>query len=678
MARICWFLLAALPLGCGSDQDAPAGASQLSDDAVEGVQAVFNPAFDQSDPDQFYDYPYPSDLRLTKDGTPNLSAFPNPANIDNVSGLAAAAGERKGFPAIPVGYFKFDAPVAEQDIEVAIEPKASSPVLLVDIDADSADRGKLYPAIAQTLAEDIYTPKNTLAVASWPGVVLPAGRKYAFVVQRSLKDAEGELLGVPKAFAEARVGKGANPELYSDLWDTLKSIDVAIADVAAATVFTTGDVVKDTFELTERMREKYTITIDDLALDPDDGASHDRFCELHGTMTLPQFQEGDPPFATGGRFAFGADGLPKEQREETAKVVITIPKSKMPSEGYPLTMYYHGSGGVAEQVVDRGRVSVAGGQPAKGEGPSHVLALHGFATVGSSHPVNPERLQGAGDTAYLNIGNFAALRDVFRQGVIEQRWLLDALLDIEISEAAVAGCAGPELPAGATGFKFDGSTVTAMGQSMGGMYTNLIAAVDPRIKAVVPTGAGGFWSYFVRNTDLLNLEVVAQNILMTKVPMYHVHPTIHLLQAAWEPSEPMVSMPRLATRPLEGHPARPIYEPVGKGDTYFPIRLYDAVVVAYGNQQAGDEVWPGMQTSLSQVGLDGLLKYPITDNLTSSNGDGYTGVVVQYEGDGIYDPHSIYGQLDEVKHQYGCFFETFVKTGKATVVAPADLGSPCQ
>jgi hypothetical protein len=55
----------------------------------------------------------------------------------------------------------------------------------------------------------------------------------------------------------------------------------------------------------------------------------------------------------------------------------------------------------------------------------------------------------------------------------------------------------------------------------------------------------------------------------------------------------------------------------------------------------------------------------------------YTGVVVQYLGDGIYDPHAIYSQLDAVKYQYGCFLETMLKTGTATVPAPAPYTTPC-
>ncbi|MFN7133152.1 MAG: hypothetical protein ACK4N5_13820, partial [Myxococcales bacterium] len=145
----------------------------------------------------------------------------------------------------------------------------------------------------------------------------------------------------------------------------------------------------------------------------------------------------------------------------------------------------------------------------------------------------------------------------------------------------------------------------------------------------------------------------------------------------WEPVEPLAYMPRLARAPLEGHPVRPLYEPVGKDDRYFPNELYDAVALAYGHQQAGEEVWPTMQPTLALDGLAGLLPYPVKQNRTSRGGAAYTGVVVQYAGDGILNSHAIYRQLDAVVHQYGCFFSTFLETGVAVVPAPAPPGSPC-
>ena len=61
-----------------------------------------------------------------------------------------------------------------------------------------------------------------------------------------------------------------------------------------------------------------------------------------------------------------------------------------------------------------------------------------------------------------------------------------------------------------------------------------------------------------------------------------------------------------------------------------------------------------------------------------ANGAPYTGVVVQYHEDNLDpDGHDIYKQLDAVKYQYGCFFESFLKTGKAVVPDVAPLGTPC-
>ena len=84
-----------------------------------------------------------------------------------------------------------------------------------------------------------------------------------------------------------------------------------------------------------------------------------------------------------------------------------------------------------------------------------------------------------------------------------------------------------------------------------------------------------------------------------------------------------------------------------------------------------------MQAALALDGRDGLLDYPVADNRTADDGRPRTSVVVQWEGDGIADPHTVFSQLDAVKHQYGCFFETLWETGTAHVVAPAPLGTPC-
>src|SRR6185503_15029848 len=143
-----------------------------------------------------------------------------------------------------------------------------------------------------------------------------------------------------------------------------------------------------------------------------------------------------------------------------------------------------------------------------------------------------------------------------------------------------AQCPKVLLPAGETAFHFNPDDLVAQGQSMGGMYTNMISAVEPRIRAAVPTGAGGYWGLFVLLTARIPMAANAIAALLDTAPLTFLHPTMQLLETAWEPADPFVYMPRLARRPLDGAPVRPIYEPVGEGDSYFPTVLYDAIALS--------------------------------------------------------------------------------------------------
>jgi hypothetical protein len=675
-------LLACCVAGCSGSSGSSTPAPPAK--AIAGTQVLFDLDADLSSQSNFYHFPYPSDLRLSAQGKPDLRGFPNPANNAVIENLLPAAEQHPDFPVVPVAYFEFDAALPKLTETNLIAAAPSSPILLVDVDPSSPNVGQLIATVANTPPNDqAYVPDNLLAVAAYPGIVLEPNRTYAFVVMRSLDDAAGQPLGVPLPLAQLEAGQtpdgsrgAAAAKLYAPLWTALKRDHVDPRSVAAATVFTTGDVVQQIADISDALLKKYAPSIQGLKLDT--STNSPRFCELTGTITYPQFQTGTPPFDTGGLFALDESGVPIEQRTEVAPMVITLPKTKMPAEGYPLVIYFHGSGGLSTQVVDRGPRVPPGGPETPGEGPAYVLEPFGFAAAGSAMPLNPERLPGASETEYINFKNLAALRDTFRQGVIEERLFIRALANVRIDPSVIAGCSGPTLPAGATTFKLSEAKLLAMGQSMGGMYTNMIGAVEPKILAVVPTGAGGFWSDFITKTSVFpGLSSVVGNLLGIKVPLTFLHPSLSLLETAWGPAEPMAYMARLARRPLSGSPVRPVYEPVGQGDSYFPSTLYDAIVLAYGHKEAGDVIWPDMQASLKVEGLGGIVPYPVKNDVQSESGQPYTGVVVQYKGDGVDDPHEIFQQLDSVKYQYGCFFKSFYDTGTAVVPAPAPLGTPC-
>lgn len=642
---------------------------------------MFDLAANTDEPEHFYDLPYPLDTRLDADGHPRLDGFPNPKNIVIIDGLVKNAEESRGFPVIPVVWMQFTGPLATRAVDDVIAADDASPIRLLDVDPDSPEHGRKFPVVAETLAPDPYSPENVLSIAPRPGFVLRPNTSYAVVVGASAGTDTGDDLSKnavldrlarrsPKGDAET-----AADAVLAPLWETLVSTE----DVVAATVFTTGDAVSDQLALSDAVVQKYDVTLSNLSAFPDPEVVG--VCILQATVEYPEFQTGDPPFDTGGRFEMGSDGAPVEQRKEVAPVKLVLPDGEMPANGYPLVLNIHGSGGFSIAMVRPVNDQGAPGVPI---GPAFPYAARGFAMAGSAMPLNPERLPGAKETAYLNANNLAALRDTFRQGQFELRLFLEALLELEIPTSTLGSCTGPTLPAGATTFRFDPANVFVTGQSMGGMYTNMISAIEPKLRAVIPTGAGGHWTHFILHTPLQNFGGLLKLLLNTESTLTFLHPVLGMGAAALEAADPIAYIPRISQRPLPGHPVRPIYEPVGIQDSYFSTETYDAIAIAFGHKQAGTEVWPSMQEALGLAGLDGFVDFPIANDIQSEDGTPYTGVVLQFEPKGLPgeetpDGHAIYSHRDDVKYQYGCFLQSFLETGTARVPAPLeDWTAPCQ
>ena len=645
------------------------------DNLFRRTVATFDLNANLADEDEFYNLPYPFDLRLDESGRPELSGFPIWEDNPVIRGLRDIADDEIGFSTVSAGYFRFNRPLTDLDPENVIPANLQSPILLIDVDPDSPERGRLYPTIASTPRPDLnYVPDFLLSVGPAPGIVLHPNRQYAYVVQRSLRDIFGRRLDTPETLERLLSDSPPqNPtdieayELYQPLRETLHQVDLSSQDIATATVFTTGDPVSETARLSQQVVDRYDVTIENLRLDPDDGATHERFWEFHGTIQFPQFQQGIPPFNSEGLFEFTPNGLLIEQRVESAPVVITIPKREFANnDEFPLLIYQHGSNGLSTQVVDRGPILEPGGDRIPGLGPAHVVAEYGIATVSTALPLNPERLENAPTDAYLNFVNLAAYRDTFRQGVFEQRLLLEALENLKIPAELIPN----ETTDFATDVTVETDSVAVLGQSLGAQFANMLGAIDPNVGVVIPTGSPGLWPLLIPETEL---SEAAGLLLGTLQPLDPLYPGLQLLEEAWEMADPIVYVPYLAQRPLEGHPVRSIYKPVGQGDTEVPEVVFNAMALATGLRQSGPIIWPEMQTSLALDGFDGIEPYPAANNLFSEDGRPYTGVVVQYQGDGIADPHTIFSQLDEVKFQYGNFLDTWFEDGVAQVLDPLSL-----
>lgn len=609
-----------------SADDADGDLSDVEADVPDAEVGPMGPTRVMLAGDGFFDRPWPSDLR-SLDGRPDLTAFPNPLALPLLTDLVATAMDHGGAPQTPVAYFRFTAPLAPRSPDEVVVAGPEAPFLLVRVDT-----GETLPVIAQTLDADPHVPENVLAVGPRPGMVLPPNTQWAFVVRASALDAEGDPLdtedpGVPAEHA---------------LWQWVDR-----TQAAAATVFTTGDEAQRLSDLVDAALQEHDPAVGEVALDE----RHDRFCELSTSIRLPQFQKGEPPYDTEGLFADGSP--PPAQREEVVPITLTVPVGDAPEGGWPLIIYFHGSGGLSSQVVDRGPVLEEGGERTPGRGPAFALSPYGFATAGPALPVNPQRSPGAGRLGYINLANLASYRDTVRQGVIEHRMILRALRSLDA-----------ETPCGRVGFNPRG--VGVMGQSQGAFYATIFTALEPLAGATAPTGSGGHWSQQLLLNQNSPLKPLVAALLQTpEETLTHLHPVLHVLQTAWEVVDPIIYAPRIVRDPLPGRPQAAVYQPVAPGDTFYPTPVFDAMALAYGHRQAGEEVWPSMQEALALRGLDGLLAYPVGDHLSPG-----TSVVVQYEGDGLADPHGIFAQLDAVKTQYACFFWTWWR-GQAQVVDPA-------
>lgn len=576
----------------------------------------------------FWDAPWPSDDRLDASGTPDITGFPNPRDTPILNSLLSIVSERRGWPQMSIGYFRFTSP-----------PEGMGEVYLVDIEQKTT-----IPVVTQLLPVDRYVPSDLLAIAPVPGFVMRGKAKYAYVIAKDF--APG---------FDSPSGWKMSSELEA-------ALPIPRSQVLVSTEFTTGDEIARVQARSDAIRAAFHPTIDNLTLVGD--ATYDGFCRISGTITMPQFQTGTQPFDTGGLFVLDGNDVPQMQGTMTIPLTITLPKGAMPAAGWPLYQFFHGSGGLSTGLVDLGHSADSSDMPEPGKGPGYVVALHGIAAASAAMPVNPERLANATDYSYLNLNNLAAFPHTFQQGVFEQRMFLDALLALHIPQATVAACTGISTPTG--DHVFDPAKLVAGGQSMGGMYTNMVGALEQRYGALVPTGAGGFWNLMILDTQTVPgaRELLATLLGVDDTTLQFMHPAMDTLALAWETAEPIVYMSRLRDRN--------VYEPVGKDDSYFQTNVYDAAALSYGNQEAGDVVWPSMQDNLKLAHLDGLLTYPVKGNQS-----GKTRVVVQFMGDGIVDAHYIYRQLDSVKHQYGCFLESYLRDGVPTVPAPGGLTDPC-
>ena len=516
-------LLALLLSACGGDA-AEGGGGEVAPPSCEPCEPLVE-AEEIGDPvgvrfesgGEFFGRPFPDDTRRHPDGSIDLSGYPNPGGAELVDKyVSVIGGNTDGWGPNTAVYLPMSGPLhpdslPPDDPEATRSPESS--VYLVDADPGSPEAGARVPVRLRWQAEPtLFLPGNVLVLYPEPGVPLRDDHLYAAVVSTDVCDAACRPL-LPADGEQA---------------ERLQALGLPAERIVGAAVFTTMPVL----EPMRRIREAVLARPAPL---PRDLAHVESTADYHlyeGRVTVPVFQDGDPPYvSSGGQIHFGADGTPEVQREENLRIAISMPLGGMPDRaGWPLVIYSHGTGGDYRSFV-RGGVAAE-------------LARRGLACLGFDQVVHGERdpTNTNEGLTFVNLFNIVAARDNMRQGGA------DGFALMRMARAGIS-LRTEDTPDGTPAYT-DPDTILFLGHSEGSLTGPPFVAVEPDVRAAAFSGAGALLKItLLQRTDPIDFQALARSALRLEdddEPLDLFHPFPNLLQLFIEPADPVNFAPWFA------------------------------------------------------------------------------------------------------------------------------------
>jgi hypothetical protein len=547
----------------------------------------------------FYSTPYPNDLRRKGDKV-DLSAHPRPGpgllGLDLVGAMIDALNdELGGFSIAPTLYVRFTRALDEKSI-VPSGPKQN--VFFVDLDSK-----KVLPVdYAFKTARNKYICSNYLALHPNWGTALSGGKTYGLILTDELRadlgpDAEPvDRIPVQLDDVAALVG-GSKPSdaaladawgRYAKLRDWLKSKKINAAKVIAATSFTTADparvmkkfraavyadksppeLVGTPFVCGGANQSKPSPCIDPSWAVTHPGQSDPRDCpanadslpwtEVHVKIKLPVWQQGARPYLEGGGgVVVNNNNSPKIQGHEDVCASLIFPKGvKMPSGGWPLLLYGHGTGGSLRSGPQQMGASLA---PLKDGGKTMPIAM-----LSLDQPMHGDRRGVPLDPGplFYNFANPPAAKGNVYQGAADNFALVRFA---ETFKGVKIGSLGT--------VKFDASKLMYMGHSQGGTTGPIFlpwafASGKADTLGAVFSGTGGSLVFSLLNKKSPEDATVGIKIALQEGDLDEWHPALALMQHYFDEVDPMVYAPLYYHTPV-GPPVHVLHT-YGRGDTYTP------------------------------------------------------------------------------------------------------------
>lgn len=576
----------------------------------------------------FYELPYPNDIRRHTDGSLDLSKFPT--NSPLVEQYRMDAEKLDGFGLNGAIFARFSDAIDETslpDPAASMMPGAS--VYLVN-----PMTGERVPIIAHFRADRTNTIGiNRLAVRPVPGFGLDEGTTYALVITDRVKDMAGKPVEATSEFRTTL----ANAEWYAPLRDYLDQPgDDERKDVISAAVFTTQHATNVALAIRTAIFATPAPVAAGIAADPNPPAQYTIFT---GTYTAPNFQTGDVPYSSsGGEIQVGSDGAAIVQRPaEPMRFALMVPSGAVPANGFPICVYAHGTGGDYRSFID--------------DGTGARLAAQGIATISTDQVLHgPRNPGGDPEVAFFNFSNPYAGRDNALQGAADAWSQMRLALGMSFAD-------------GARTIKFDPGNLFFFGHSQGGLTGPPFIAFEPSLKGAVLSGTGGilYLSMLYKTAPVSFPELISA--ITRDNPTDEDNPTLALAQMWIERSDGANYAKLLVRHPPAGNGPKNIFQTEGYTDTYAPNPSIEAFATAVG----GDIVRTTAAMPIQGLTLRGraVVAPPIMNNL-----DGVTAVLAQYNQQPGSDGHFVVFDIPAAQTQSSQFLGTLARTGTATVVAP--------
>jgi hypothetical protein len=622
----------------------------------------------------FYRLPFPNDIRK-HNGRISLQGHPRPGvnfllGFDVVDRyIRAIEADSTGFGTNQAVYLRFS-----RDPDVTTFNQAGA-VALVDITPGSPDYGHTK-SITWFVGNSAtaYLCNRHMMIRPAFGQPLRPGTTYAAILRQTVHDTSGNAFGQDPDFAamlassapadaDLAAAWAAYAPLRSYFGDASVTFKLTAAELAVAAVYTTEAVEQPLTAIQAAITAASAPTLSALvhcgdpgAVSPCDdgktGTAHLRGClpgqpgaasfdEYQGTVSLPVFQQGTPPYLNpqdGGGILLDASGNVSIVTSQPVCFSLTVPKGTAPAAGWPLVIYSHGTGGSYLSAIEEGlagdyALGVATGGAAV---PMATLGydgvLHGTRNGGST--ATP-------DSLVYNFYNPRAARD---NG-------LQAAADLLALPRVLAGL-------NTAGINLDGGHVALYGHSQGGNATALAAARNAGYGAAVMSGTGGtLMLTLLGKTQPVNLAAMLP-LLVGDSPVDQNHPVLNLIQMYFERSDPVNFARRLFREVITGAQRRHVLHVYGTSDSYAP----DETQRRYAQAAAFQVALPLVDTypmlpeySMVTVAL------PISANQAFGTLANITAAQAEYAPDGTYDGHFVSTNNPAARQTIQKMLVTFVR-----------------